>query len=199
MLHLLRAGGTSSARRIKQEVSLAQFIGNDGPNRIEGRRNNDTIEGLGGNDTLEGYQGNDLILAGAGDDWAEGGAGNDTIDGGDGNDRLEGYGGRDLLIGGAGNDRLDGGGGNDTLTGGEGADRFIFEGRAGSDVVTDFTLGEDLIVIDGRPDRFNQLTITENANGDAVVSWAAGRGQVVEVTLIGVDSAALSAADFLFV
>lgn len=184
---------------IAQEVRLAQFIGTNGPNRIEGRRTNDTIEGLEGNDTLGGYGGNDLILAGAGDDRAEGGAGNDTVEGGDGDDLLEGYAGRDLLIGGTGADRLDGGAGNDTMTGGIGADRFVFEGRAGSDRITDFTVGEDLIVVDGRPDRFSQITITENAAGDAVLSWTAARGQVVDVTLAGVAATSLGAGDFLFV
>jgi serralysin len=65
--------------------------------------------------------------------------------------------GDDLLFGGAGNDFIDGGAGNDfikgelgvdTLTGGSGSDTFAFEltgspGQTPTDVVTDFTIGED--------------------------------------------------------
>ena len=143
----------------------------------------------------EGTAGNDLIAGGDGDDRIEGYGGGDTIGGGDGDDRIEGYGGRDAIEGGAGNDVIDGGRGDDMLTGGLGADRFLFEGRAGNDTVADFTIGEDLFVVDGRPDRFNELTITSNADGDAVVSW--GNGQA-SVTLVGVAAADLSASDFLF-
>jgi hypothetical protein len=64
-------------------------------------------------------------------------------------------GGDDTLIGGNGIDRLYGGGGNDTLTGGAGADRFVFSMAGvdntarhdGSDVITDFNVAEDKLVL----------------------------------------------------
>lgn len=81
---------------------------------------------------------------------------------------LNGREGSDLLGGGGGNDTLNGGGGNDWLTGGAGKDRFVFtsdsrshpvlvydgfsyvwkDSRGDDDVITDFTRGEDKLVID---------------------------------------------------
>ena len=63
--------------------------------------------------------------------------------------------GNDILDGGSGNDRLYGGSGDDILTGGAGADKFVFSmrgidgtsGNDGNDVITDFTLGTDKIIL----------------------------------------------------
>ncbi len=73
--------------------------------------------------------------------------GNDTIMGGDGND---------VIDGGTGNDTLYGEGGADTLTGGAGSDRFVFSAlnhmgitSTTWDQITDFTRGQDLIVLSG--------------------------------------------------
>ena len=52
------------------------------------------------------------------------------------------------IIGTSGGDTLTGGTGNDTLTGGDGADVFIFDGK-GTDVVTDYTAGQDTLKITG--------------------------------------------------
>ena len=70
--------------------------GNDGHNRLNSGRGNDTVYGMGGNDNING------------------GDGNDYLDGGDGNDTINGDAGDDTLIGGAGKDMLKGGTGNDT-------------------------------------------------------------------------------------
>lgn len=72
----------------------------------------------------------------------------DIIHGLEGNDILFGRAGDDVLIGGAGNDTLNGGAGNDTLTGGAGTDRFVITSDHGTDTITDFTLGEDQIVLE---------------------------------------------------
>ena len=71
--------------------------------------------------------------------------GRDTLDGNSGNDRLIGGEGRDTLGGGEGDDWLSGGTGTDTLTGGAGADTFVYFAGHGSDTITDFTDGEDVI------------------------------------------------------
>ena len=63
---------------------------------------------------------------------------------------LIGNGSDDILDGRAGNDKLIGGAGDDWLTGGSGKDQFVFDsaGRDGEgDVITDFTRGQDKLVI----------------------------------------------------
>ncbi len=78
------------------------------------------------------------------------------IVGNKGNDRLIGYGGNDTLIGGAGDDTLTGIFGNNMLTGGSGSDTFVLSLRpeyvggpsTGKDVITDFTVGQDILEID---------------------------------------------------
>ena len=56
--------------------------------------------------------------------------------------------GRDTLVGTAGDDSLSGGAGADTLTGGTGRDQFVYTSAVdGTDTVTDFQTGTDLIVL----------------------------------------------------
>jgi Ca2+-binding RTX toxin-like protein len=105
-------------------VIAAQFVGTDGPERINGTRaadtingkgSNDRLYGLGSGDRLEGKRGNDLLvggrgpdklLGGVGADQLKGGPANDVLDGGDGGDRIIGGGGNDLVFARAGNDRI---------------------------------------------------------------------------------------------
>ena len=85
-----------------------------------------------------------------------GNAGDDTINGYGGVDTLYGGAGDDIIRGGALGDILAGGAGRDTLTGGAGADGFVLDfttpNTAQADVVTDFTRGEDYIIIDLQTD-----------------------------------------------
>lgn len=77
-------------------------------------------------------------------------AGRDRLFGGAGNDLLRGGAGRDRLLGGANDDTLNDGLGNDRLTGGAGADQFVFSVAAGADnadVIADFAVGQDLILL----------------------------------------------------
>lgn len=83
-----------------------------------------------------------------------GNARNNTLTGTPDNDTLNGKGGKDTLIGGGGNDSLIGGKGRDVLTGGAGADRFIYRNpKERVDRITDFTIGEDKIVLSKLLDR----------------------------------------------
>lgn len=132
----------------------------DKPN-VTGTSCNDLLFGSTASDGHAEYfyggDGNDLIFA---DPLNSGSPGNwtpvsngfiDNLFGGAGNDLLVGGGGNDVLDGGTGNDMLIGGYGNDTLTGGAGQDRFVFNAPLGwdhADTITDFTVGEDKIVLD---------------------------------------------------
>ncbi len=67
-----------------------------------------------------------------------------------GNDTIDARGGADIVFGGDGDDTLTGGSGNDTLSGGEGFDEFRFDPsneNEGLDVITDFNVEEDTVVV----------------------------------------------------
>jgi Ca2+-binding RTX toxin-like protein len=133
------------------------------------------------------------------------GSGNDTVKTGDGGDQLAGAGGNDLLSGGGGLDALLGGAGADTLTGGNQADRltgnagndvFVFARNAnqGRDKILDFTNGEDKIQIAGGSMADVKIT-SASAGASTLVTLDSG----TQITLLGVSSATINAADFLFV
>ena len=126
--------------------------------------------------TAEGGGGNDLFLAAdrgvklprnilPADVSIKGGAGSDTILGGFAQDVFEGGGGNDLIDGGRSRDWISGGAGNDTLTGGRGADRFVLGSSSavdGTDVITDFKVGEDQL----------DISILINGVGGSILSEA---------------------------
>src|SRR4028118_1901051 len=74
-------------------------------------------------------------------------ASNDLMFGNGSSDKLCGFEGNDCLYGGKGDDYLIGGLGNDILNGGLGRDRFVLTAGEGPDLITDFTKGEDLLVL----------------------------------------------------
>ena len=108
-----------------------------------------SINGNEGRDIIQGSNRSDVINGGAGHDQLYGGIGRDTLNGGADSDFLFGERGRDTLLGGAGNDVLNGGQARDFLTGGEGFDIFEYGPGSGDDIITDFTLGEDFIDLNG--------------------------------------------------
>ena len=93
--------------------------------------------------------GDDTVRGSTDDNAISGGAGNDSLSGGGGLDDLSGGAGVDILAGEDGDDRIEGGLGGDDLAGGAGGDTFVFTQRdslrSGSDVIRDFTSGEDHI------------------------------------------------------
>lgn len=95
-------------------------IGNSLDNAMRGNDGSNRLEGRGGNDTIRGSDGNDTLV---------GGTGNDSLNGGDEND---------VLSGGFGNDRM---------KGGDGLDSFVFLTGYGQDVITDFEIGEDSLML----------------------------------------------------
>ena len=106
-----------------------------------------TVTGIDDGLTIDAGTANDELIGSAGEDWLAGNNGNDVINGFAGNDRLLGGNGDDFLFGGAGNDMLIGGRGDDVLEGGAGTDRFIFGKAAGNDIVTDFDVDRDILVL----------------------------------------------------
>jgi Ca2+-binding RTX toxin-like protein len=127
-----------------------------------------TLEGNAANGT--GNELNNEIIGNGVANVLEGLAGNDRILGGNGND---------ILRGGLGNDNLQGDRGRDVMTGGDGADRFFFDLNApynqaaiGKDVIKDFTVGVDKIVLDqttfGPISKADIAIVADNA--DAAIS-----------------------------
>jgi len=88
-----------------------------------------------------------------------------------GSDKLCGFEGNDTLNGGKGDDYLIGGLGNDILSGGIGRDRFVLTAGSGADLITDFTKGEDLLVLAGGL-TFAQLSITQNPRCSFHQNWS---------------------------
>lgn len=130
-----------------------------------------------GDDTVIGQDGFDYLNGGKGDDMLLGGGGNDFLMGGRGDDNLDGGTGRDYLVGGAG---------DDVMTGGTGADVFIF--AKGDDTISDFTVGEDTLVLSASLWRGGENPLSAFANnvtiedGNAVIDFGAGN----TLTLTGV-------------
>ena len=92
-----------------------------------------------------GNTNDNLIKSGSGNDTISANTGDDTIYGGAGADKIFGDAGNDILFGETGNDTLSGGSGNNTLTGGAGKDIFVH--AAGNDFITDYTAGQDKILL----------------------------------------------------
>ncbi len=136
-----------------------------------------------GNDYVElsGIYGNSVVSMGGGDDYFVGGIGNDNVNGGKGSDWLAG------------------GAGNDLLTGSDGADRFIFANGTGRDTIADFTVGTDLIDLQGylgdkgEALAFENLAIAQQGNNTVITLGASDT-----VTLSGVSAKSLAVGDFFF-
>ncbi|MBR9650103.1 calcium-binding protein [Thalassovita aquimarina] len=123
-----------------------------GRDTVFGGYGNDTIEGGNGDDVFYGQWGDDTIFARLGNDSVYGGDDFDFIDAGDGDDLVLGGNGRDIIRLGKGDDvyadtAQTGNLGRDTITGGSGADRFVFHDTLSADVITDFEVGVDRLVL----------------------------------------------------
>jgi Ca2+-binding RTX toxin-like protein/subtilisin-like proprotein convertase family protein len=134
------------------------IIGNSGNNILAGGLGADTLEGGLGDDIYVLSDSLDVIIDTGGDDTIRSSQ-NVELQAGIENAQLVGIadtyvignGLDNTLQGNLGNNILDGGLGLDTLIGDEGADQFIISHNGDdvdSDIVQDFTSGEDLLVID---------------------------------------------------
>ena len=108
------------------------------------------------------------------DDNITGNSSSNSISGNVGNDTINGESGNDTLYGNDGNDQLIGGLGKDTLVGGLGSDIFTFTNLAdssinSSDLITDFTKGEDQINLSNL--NFTNITNDINQTDDSVLTY----------------------------
>lgn len=194
----LAGGGDSDSLYGGSGMDL--LLGNQGADVIDAGEGGDTVYGgadsdsiLGGNyaDRLYGDSGQDTLYGNAGEDWIYGGSDDDIIFGGADTNVLYGNDGADRLIGGNGSDWLSGDAGNDTLAGGQGADYFmVLSAGGGSDVVRDFTVGTDRLVLAAG----TAWSVGANQGGNAVVWLAAGDS----VTLAGVSADQITANSFVY-
>ena len=104
----------------------------------------------------------------------------------------------ETIEGGGGDDTIAGLGGDDTLTGGAGEDTFAFGSGHGDDTISDFTVDTDRIDLTGLTTitSFDQLTIADNGDGNAVIDLSSQGGG--SITLTGVSTSDLDADDFVF-
>ncbi len=100
-----------------------------------------------------------------------------------------------VLLGGAGNDSLNGKAGTDVLSGEAGIDYFVMERGNGGDVIGDFTIGEDKIVLSGLGFANFAAVRAAMVENDGVTAINLGFGDFLVV--FGVPNAALKAGDFL--
>lgn len=130
------------------------LFGDDSDDILGGGIGDDAIEGYGGDDTIYGGVGAatdnaDTLSGGSGDDIVFAAAGSDEVAGGSGNDTLFGGGQSDVIEGGSGNDVIWGGGGDDQLSGNDGQDIFAFVVGHGHDMILDFNLTQDSLLLEG--------------------------------------------------
>ena len=169
--------------------------------------------GGNGDDKVYGGDGRNFMSGGKGNDTVEGGKDADFITGGADNDILYGLGGGDRIEGGHGDDTLIGGTGNDTLKGGYGNDEFVFEWDTKvkqHDVIEDFNLLDNDFLRVLSANNLSTSMLQSNMDivesGDNVlIGFGFNGGDATlasrydaSVTLLKVDLADLSVADFLF-
>ena len=191
-------GGTDTYSGRVWEIRGSHFtdtiIGSGNDESFIGRRGNDTIDGRGGFDRLRFDRGSqsirNLVV-----DLSEGTA-TGTWNGEAFAYRISSI---ESVRGSAGDDVLIGNAVNNRLRGGPGDDQFVFERRHGSDVIEDFTNGEDVIVLRGlvglsKSDVLNNAGPWSEGTGTWINLSAHGGG---EISLGGFDFANLDETDFL--
>jgi len=158
----------------------------------------DTITTSDGNDTVNAGTGNDSVSTGLGDDLVLGGDGADIINTGDGDDTVNAGEGNDRVLDTAGNNMITGGGGNDTIRTGTGIDT-IYAGEGNDSILTG--AGNDTIYTGGGVDTVNagagsDVIVLESptAGGNLTIDGSIGIGDTLDLTLVGITSAAAAGA-----
>ncbi|MFB2920995.1 Calx-beta domain-containing protein [Aerosakkonema funiforme] len=172
------------------------------------------LQGIYGNSVVDLGSGNDSFNGGIGADNISGGNGNDIIAGGDGNDRLSGDAGGDTLTGGFGSDRFVLG--YNVATGSLSSTEVASKkhspisptsvssltgfAQIGTDIITDFTDGQDLIELTGGLS-YKQLKIVSIASSpdvkpDSTLIMLASTKESLAI-LTGVNASKITSADFV--
>lgn len=103
---------------------------------------------------------------------------------------------QNFIRGEGGNDTLNGKQDSDYLWGGQGSDTFVFERGTGRDVIFDFEVGVDkILLVDSLFSNLDDVKAHLN-NFNVLTRLDLGAGD--EITLMGVAAANLTAADFVF-
>ncbi|WP_135501099.1 calcium-binding protein [Roseovarius aestuariivivens] len=166
------------------------IYGHSGQNQIDAGWGDDEVVGGSGLDAIAGGNGNDTLWGEGGDDALRGGNDADEMHGGEGADTLFGDAGHDALYGDAGDDWLADHAGDDTFSGGTGADTFVFSSDGvltltpggGQDLILDFELGVDKLIIRNTDPDFTDLSFAEyieqhafgQADPGVVIEWENG-------------------------
>jgi|GEM_PF-4758560 len=137
---------------------------------------------------IRGLDSNDVINA-------QGGV--DRVDGGKGDDLLRGGTATDILRGGEGNDILIGGADVDLLSGDQGSDHFVLVAGGGNDIIEDFQVGTDMIVLaDGLILADIAVMQGGGSNASNTLISLTGTGEVL-ATLIGVQTSTVAPSSFI--
>ena len=118
-------------------------------------------------------------------------------------DYLKGNEANNVLTGNGGDDVINGYAGADTYNGGEGYDTFIFSIIESGDIVSDFTSGEDVIVLSDTGVSFNFVSNAEFTNSAGELRYANGLlmgdvdGDGIADLSIDLKNAALFASDLV--
>jgi hypothetical protein len=175
----------------------ADWDNNNNPN--DAPRSNGRISGGAGDDTISVFANNANFSIELNPVSETSNDGNDVISlqGSYRNSLVSLGGGNDIFNGGDGSDRVFGGSGNDILTGGGSNDIFVLS-TTGTDTITDFIDGEDLL---GLCDIFfEQLTITQGTGtnqNDTLISLSSSAETLA--ILQNVSSSSIDSADFIMV
>ncbi len=199
------------------------LTGDAADNGIWGYAGNDSLFGGAGNDRLSGGIGEDFLDGGDGLDFADysssaesvyvnlsfgagladvgrsGDAAGDTLTSIEGvigtahNDILGGTAGVNYLWGGGGRDWIYAGQGNDIVAGNGGTDIFVFRNGHGNDRVHDFEIGVDTLRIEFTGLAFEDLTISTDYYGYALVDFGGGT-----ISLRNIDASQVTADMFEF-
>ncbi len=169
------------------------LLGSDGDDILIGGLGADLLDGGNGSDTASYEGSNARVVVNLGLGYAASGHAEgdsfvsiENVLGSAFNDRIAGDAGANILRGGAGNDYLRGEAGNDQLFGGSGEDLFAFGAGDGNDVIGDFVVGVDYLVLNGITiASTNELDGNTDTILDTLVTFSGG-GTVLLASVTGI-------------